>query len=91
MKATRYLVIEWRAMAIRQIYFCGSKAPIAALIDGKKLVTPQWVDVDASKWNNRDHTMQTISANTGNNTVTTANIRNDMVMLVSAELSLNAR
>ena len=91
MNAIKYRGNECKPMASRQIYFCGSNAPIAALIDGKKLLTPQWVDVDDSKLNIRDHKMHTINANNGNKTVKIANEGKAIDMEESTLLSPRAR
>lgn len=91
MNAMTYRGNECKPMAKRHTYFCGSKAPIAALIDGKKFLTPQWVDVEDSKLNTSDHKMQTINANNGSKTVKTAIDLKGIDIFVSTLLSLSGR
>ena len=42
-----------RDMQACHTYFCGTKLPIAAEMDGAKFVTSQWVYVAFYKWNNK--------------------------------------
>ena len=62
---------EWRATLACQMYFWGTKEPMAADMEGAKLETSQWVYVDFSKSLAKESTRHKAKAHRGSNTVPT--------------------